>query len=64
MSAPWRSMSRSAGEPLQVLKDENERLIAGAADRPFDYRRQLPATKPYGPPTSTLAIFIRRRASL
>ena len=37
-------IDRRRVEPLQVLKDENERLVAGAGDRPFDHRRQLPAT--------------------
>jgi hypothetical protein len=36
-------IDRRRVEPLQVLEDENERLVAGAGDRPFDHRRQLPA---------------------
>src|SRR4029077_1206276 len=37
-------IDRRRVEPLQVLKDKDERLIAGAGDRPFDNRRQLLAT--------------------
>ena len=37
-------IDRRRVEPLQVLKDENERLVAGAGDRPLDHRSQLPAT--------------------
>src|SRR4029077_18477925 len=37
-------IDRRRVEPLQVLEDKNERLVAGARDRPFDDRSQLPAT--------------------
>ena len=36
-------VDRSRVEPLQILKDENERLVAGAGDRPLDHGGQLAA---------------------
>jgi hypothetical protein len=36
-------VNRSRVEPLQILKDENERLVAGAGGRPLDHCGQLTA---------------------
>src|ERR1700691_2344735 len=37
-------IDRRGVKPLQIFKDENERLVAGAGDRPLDHSDQLTAS--------------------
>ena len=41
-------IDRGRVEPLQIFKDENQRLVTGAGDRPIDHSRQLPASNLFG----------------